>query len=100
MLSLIVFRLFAAAASVVGLAALRAPAPAPAPTAHLRGHRSQLLRTVNCLRPSRGVGTAVRGSWRLPPARWTAAAHHKENLNALQAREILAQLREGIPNRA
>ena len=64
------------------------------------GHRSRLLRIVDCMRLSRGIGgTAVRGSRRLSAQR-IAAAHPKENLNALRAREIFAQLREGTPSPA
>jgi len=58
------------------------------------GRRSRLLRIVDYLFLSRGSGGAVEGGRGLPAQR-IAAAHHKENLNALRAREVFAQLREG-----
>lgn len=64
------------------------------------GHRSRLLRIADRMRLSLGVGgTAVRGRRRLSAQR-VAAAHPKENLNALRAREIFAQFREGTPSPA
>jgi hypothetical protein len=85
----------AALAYVVGLAATPASAPAPALTASSGGLRPRLLHVRCRLRPPVGADAAAgRGSRRLTALR-AAAAHHKEKLHALPAREILAQLREG-----